>query len=160
MITSWDAIPSADVAPLDAAPSPNRARLVKQQINSRTVIRSVTDLAVKLGATVLGWLPVVHARQEVAAVGSYWGNCASAGYPEYEGLCTGAPYDPSYCGGDGWFKNGDSGGYRWTPVTACGDRNAWIWDAGRVGWRCCDGMRYGGSGSGTFLICNAVAYRR
>lgn len=161
MITSWDAIPAAEAAPLNAAPSKSRERLVKQQLNRRTVMRSASVLAVTLGATVLGGLPTGRPRRAFAAEGSYWGSCADAGYPSYDGLCTGAPYDQSYCGSDGWFKTGTSGGYRWTPITACSNRNAWIWDAGRVGWRCCDGMRYAsGGGSGTFLICNAVAYRR
>lgn len=160
MITSWEALPSVAQAPPDAVPSQSRTRLVKQQINRRTVLRSATVLAVTLGATALGWVPTGRPREALATVGTSHGSCAAAGYPDYSGLCTGAPYDQGYCGGDGWFKDGHFDGYRWEPITACSGRNAWIWDEGRVGWRCADGMRYDSSGSGTFLICNAVAYRR
>ncbi len=157
MNVTWQEIPSADTDPGDAPPSAIRA-LADKAVNRRTVMRSATALGMTLGVTVLGWVVPGAARRAEATPGSYWGNCNIYNYDGI--LCLGGPYSSGYCGGDGWFLNGNFSGYRWEPVTRCNGRNAWIWDTGSVGWRCCDGMRYPlGGGAGTFLICSAVAYR-
>ncbi len=153
MNVTWQDIPSADTAPEGAEPS-----TIRFEIKRRTVVRSVAALGMTLGVTALGWVAPGGSRRAEAAVGSQWGNCNVFSYDGV--LCVGAPYSTGYCGGDGWFLNGWSGGHRWTPITACNSRNAWIWDTGSVGWRCADGLRYwNGGGSGEFLICSAVAYR-
>ncbi|WP_117213697.1 hypothetical protein [Allorhizocola rhizosphaerae] len=157
MNVTWEAIPSADTEPASAEPSRIRA-LADAAVNRRTVIRSVAALGMTLGVTALGWVTPGGRRAE-AAVGSEHGNCAGYAYDNI--LCVGAPYSQNYCGGDGWFLNGVINGWRWYPITACAGRNAWIWDVGRVGYRCADGHRAALSGgSYTFLICSYPAYRR
>jgi hypothetical protein len=119
--------------------------------------------AMTLGMTMLGWIPL--ARPARAKQGAEYPNCGR--YSDGPGgpICYGAPYSPSYCGPDRWFKNGCFGKWKdgldcYQPRTICRageeSREAWHWEADGVIYRCADGeVHYDGAPNLEPVICNA-----
>ena len=119
--------------------------------------------AMTLGLTVLGWIPL--ARPARAEQGSEYPDCGR--YSDGPGgpICFGAPYSPSYCGEDQWFKSGCYGKWSqgldcYTPRLICRagpePRDGWRWKADGVVYRCADGeIHYNGAPNLEQVICNA-----
>ena len=119
--------------------------------------------AMALGMTMLGWIPL--ARPARAEQGSEYPDCGRYDNGPGGPICHGAPYAPSYCGPDKWFKNGCFGDWEdgldcYQPVAICqaGEDmlEAWRWEADGVVYRCADGqINYAGSPNLEQVICNA-----
>ncbi len=119
--------------------------------------------AMTLGLTMLGWIPL--ARPARAEQGSEYPDCGR--YSDGPGgpICYGAPYSPTYCGPDQWFKDGCYGKWHekldcFTPTTICRAgkeaTNGWRWKADGVVYRCADGeVHYSGAPNLEQAICNA-----
>lgn len=133
-------------------------------VHRRGFLTVVGTAAMTLGLTVLGWIPL--ARPARAEQGSQYPNCGRYHYGPHGPICTGAPYSPSYCGSDKWFKNGCFGNRQdglacYQPRTIClsGEeaRDAWLWKADEVLYRCADGeIHYDGAPNLEQVICNAT----
>jgi hypothetical protein len=133
-------------------------------LSRRGFLAVLSTAAMTLGLTVLGWVPL--ARPSRAEQGSEYPDCGRY----YDGpggpICYGAPYSPSYCGSDRWFKNGCFGSWKqgldcYQPRTLCragGEaRNAWHWKADGVVYRCADGeIHYSGAPNLEQVICSAA----
>jgi hypothetical protein len=157
-------IPSIDQPGSDAPPRVMQFSDTEPRVRRRGFLRVVGTAAMTLGLTVLGWIPL--ARPARADRGSEHPDCGryndGAGGP----ICYGAPYSPSYCGRDQWFKNGCFGDWDgeltcYQPSTVCragGEaRDAWLWKADDVVYRCADGdVHYNGAPNIEQVICNAV----
>ncbi|MDQ4102317.1 MAG: hypothetical protein M3186_00855 [Actinomycetota bacterium] len=160
---------AADI-PLIEAPGPDAPPRAVQfsgrapAVRRRGFLRIVGTAATTLGLTVLGWIPL--ARPAKAEQGSEHPDCGR--YNDGPGgvICYGAPYSPSYCGRDKWFKDGCFGDWDdeltcYQPRTICragGEaRDAWLWTADNAVYRCADGdVHYDGAPNLEQVICNAV----
>jgi hypothetical protein len=137
-------------------------------VRRRGFLAVTSTAAMTLGLTVLGWIPL--ARPARAEQGSEYPNCGR--YDDGPGvpICYGAPYSPSYCGADNWFKDGcfgdwDKGPTCYQPRMICragGEgRNAWLWKADDVVYRCADGeIHYPGAPNLEQVICSAMLPQR
>lgn len=149
-------------------PGPDAAPRAVQFTNSlalprRGFLQVAGTAAMTLGLTVLGWIPL--ARPARAEAGSEYPHCGRY-HPKGGGICYGAPFSPSYCGEDNWFKEGcygqwDQGLNCYTPRTVCRaqeePRNAWRWRSNGVEYRCADGeIQYSGAPNLEPVICNAT----
>jgi hypothetical protein len=161
-------VTSHEIPRLDQ-PSPRAEPRTVQFRDTGTVVRRrgflaiVGTAAMTLGLTMLGWIPL--ARPARAQQGTEYPDCGrysdGAGGP----ICNGAPYSPSYCGTDNWFKNGCFGEWKggldcYQPRTICraGEemQEAWRWEADGVVYRCADGeIHYNGAPNLEQVICNA-----
>lgn len=159
---------TVDIPQLDAPGPDPRPRVVRFRdtgpgMQRRGFLAIVGTAAMTLGLTVLGWIPL--ARPARAELGREYPNCGR--YTDGPGgpICYGAPYSPSYCGPDQWFKNGcygnwDKGLDCYSPAAICrpgeGDFEAWLWKADSVTYRCADGtIQYNGAPNLEDVICNA-----
>ncbi|HEY6424080.1 MAG TPA: hypothetical protein VIY28_12700 [Pseudonocardiaceae bacterium] len=160
---------SPDIPQLDqpgpyAAPRLVQFRDAGTAMQRRGFLAVACTAAMTLGMTVLGWIPL--ARPARAEQGTEYPNCGH--YSDGPGgpICNGAPYSPSYCAEDNWFKNGCFGNWKdgldcYQPRTICraGDEplNAWLWKADGVVYRCADGeIHYNGAPNLEQVICNAT----
>ncbi|HET9257048.1 MAG TPA: hypothetical protein VFO16_17875 [Pseudonocardiaceae bacterium] len=134
------------------------------QASRRGFLAVLGTAAMTLGLTVLGWIPL--ARLARADPGSEYPDCGR--YSDGPGgpICYGAPYSPSYCGEDRWFKTGcygkwDNGLDCYQPRLICKagpePRDGWRWKADGVEYRCSDGeIHYSGAPNLEQVICNAT----
>ncbi|MGH3896894.1 MAG: hypothetical protein ACRDTA_01320 [Pseudonocardiaceae bacterium] len=130
----------------------------------RGFLAVVATAGMALGMTMLGWIPL--ARPAKAEQGSEYPDCGRYNNGPGGPICAGAPYSPSYCGPDKWFKNGCFGNWEdgldcYEPTTICDAgadrRDAWRWEADGVVYRCADGqINYDGAPNLEQVICNAV----
>jgi hypothetical protein len=137
-------------------------------VRRRGFLAVIGTAAMTLGLTVLGWIPL--ARPARAEQGSEYPTCGLYHYGPHGPTCTGAPYSPSYCDSDKWFKNGCFGNWRdgldcYQPRTICraGEepRDAWLWKADDVVYRCADGeVHYSGAPNLEQVICSATLPQR
>lgn len=159
---------TVDIPRLDA-PGPDGLRRVVRfrdagpGMRRRGFLTIVGTAAMTLGLTVLGWIPL--ARPARAEQGREYPECGR--YSDGPGgpICSGAPYSPSYCGPDQWFKNGcygqwDQGLDCYSPAAICqaGEESleGWRWEDNGVTYRCADGLiHYSGAPNLEDVICNA-----
>ncbi|MGH3755224.1 MAG: hypothetical protein ACRDRP_21530 [Pseudonocardiaceae bacterium] len=147
---------------------PRAVQFHRTAVRRRTFLAVIGTAAMTLGMTMLGWLPL--ARPARAEQGSEYPDCGRYSNGPGGSICTGAPYSPSYCGPDKWFKNGCFGDWRdkldcYQPRTICdagqGRREAWRWEADGVVYRCADGeINYDGAPNLEQVICNATLPQR
>ncbi|MBV9011015.1 MAG: hypothetical protein JO272_03000 [Pseudonocardiales bacterium] len=132
-------------------------------VRRRGFMAVTSTAAMTLGLTVLGWIPL--ARPARAEQGSEYPNCGRYNDGPGGPICYGAPYSPSYCGPDNWFKDGCFGDwdngltcYRPRRICRAGEEatNAWLWKADDVVYRCADGeIHYPGAPNLEQVICSA-----
>ncbi|MGH3825605.1 MAG: hypothetical protein ACRDQX_00295 [Pseudonocardiaceae bacterium] len=160
-------IPLADI-PLIGQPRPDApprgVRFEDPAVHRRGFLAVLGTAAMTLGMTALSWVPL--ARPARADPGSEYPSCGLYHYGPHGPICTGAPYSPSYCGSDNWFKNGCFGSWEkgldcYQPRTICRAgteaREAWLWKADDVVYRCADGeIAYAGAPNVEQVICNAT----
>ncbi|MGH3814979.1 MAG: hypothetical protein ACRDUV_21465 [Pseudonocardiaceae bacterium] len=148
----------------DTATSPGRSGFLRR----RGFLAVTGTAAMALGMTMLGWIPL--ARPARAEQGSEYPDCGRYDNGPGGPICHGAPYSPSYCGSDKWFKNGCFGEWEdgldcYQPTTICqaGEDmlHAWRWEADGVVYRCADGqINYAGAPNLEQVICNASLPQR
>ncbi|MGH3696986.1 MAG: hypothetical protein ACRDRX_23910 [Pseudonocardiaceae bacterium] len=158
-----DDIPRLDTPGADPRPRVVQFRESGAGMPRRGFLAIVGTAAMTLGLTVLGWIPL--ARVARAEQGSEYPDCGR--YADGPGgpICYGAPYSPSYCGPDQWFKNGCYGKWNegldcYQPAAICraGEESmeGWRWNADGVTYRCADGqIHYSGAPNLEQVICNA-----
>ncbi|MGH3710638.1 MAG: hypothetical protein ACRDRQ_21595 [Pseudonocardiaceae bacterium] len=164
----------ADIPRIDQSGPGGKPRTVQFQfpdaatVDRRGALSVLGTAAMTLGITMLGWIPL--ARPARAEQGNEYPDCGL--YSDGPGgpICSGAPYSPSYCGPDRWFKNGCFGHWNegltcYQPRTICRagtePRNAWLWKADGVLYRCADGeIHYDGAPNLEQVICNAPLPQR
>ena len=156
-------IPRLDQPGPDARPRAVQFRHAGTDLHRRGFLAIAGTAAMTLGLTMLGWIPL--ARPARAEQGSEYPDCGR--YSDGPGgpICYGAPYSPSYCGPDQWFKNGCYGKWHegldcYDPTRICraGEEplNGWRWKADGVVYRCTDGeIHYNGAPNLEQVICNA-----
>jgi hypothetical protein len=161
-------IPRLDQPGPDAQPRGVQFRETATAMGRRGFLAVIGTGAMTLGVAMLGWIPL--ARPARAEQGSEYLDCGR--YSDGPGgpICRGAPYSPSYCGPDKWFKNGCFGEWKdgldcYQPRTIChaGEdmREAWRWEADGVVYRCADGeINYDGAPNLEQVICNATLPRQ
>jgi hypothetical protein len=157
-------IPRIDQPGPDMQPRTIRFHDAGRAVRRRGFLAVLGTASMTLGLTVLGWIPL--ARPARAEQGSEYPNCGRYHYGPHGPICTGAPYSPSYCDSDKWFKNGcfghwDEGLTCYQPRSICRageeNRNAWLWKADDVVYRCADGeVHYPGAPNLEQVICNAT----
>ncbi|HEX8758474.1 MAG TPA: hypothetical protein VF734_00555 [Pseudonocardiaceae bacterium] len=156
-------IPRIDQPPCGAQPRAVQFRDAAPALHRRRFLAVVGTAAMALSVTMLGWIPL--ARPARAQQGSEYLDCGRYNNGPGGPICHGAPYSPSYCGSDRWFKNGcfgnwDDGLDCYQPRTICRageeQREAWRWEADGVAYRCADGeINYSGAPNLEQVICNA-----
>ncbi|MBV8542819.1 MAG: hypothetical protein JO063_09925 [Pseudonocardiales bacterium] len=157
-------IPRVDQPGPDPRPRAVRFSEAATAVRRRGFLAVVSTAAMTLGITVLSWVPL--ARPARADQGSEYPGCGRYHYGPHGPICTGAPYSPSYCDSDNWFKNGCFGNWKegldcYQPRTICraGEeaRDAWLWKADDTVYRCADGeIHYAGAPNLEQVICNAT----
>jgi hypothetical protein len=157
-------IPRLDQPGPDAQPRAVQFRDTGTALPRRGFLAVIGTAAMTLGITMLGWIPL--ARPARAKQGGEYLGCGSYSNGPGGPICDGAPYSPSYCGPDKWFKNGCFGKWEdgldcYQPRTIChaGEdmREAWRWEADGVVYRCADGeINYAGAPNLEQVICNAT----
>jgi hypothetical protein len=157
-------IPRLDQPRPDAQPRAVQFRGPVTALQRRGFLAVIGTAAMTLSMTMLGWIPL--ARPARAEQGSEYLGCGRYSDGPDGPICHGAPYSPSYCGSDKWFKNGCFGKWRdgldcYQPRTICqaGEdmREAWRWEADGVVYRCADGeINYDGAPNLEQVICNAT----
>lgn len=135
-------------------------------LGRRGFLAVLSASAMALGVTMLGWIPL--ARPARAEAGTEFLDCGTYDDGPGGAICTGAPYSPTYCGSDKWFKTGcyrgPDGEVCYEPKALCraegreGERrNAWRWEADGVTYRCADGrVYYEGAPNPETVICSAT----
>lgn len=156
-------IPRIDQPRCGAEPRAVQFRDTAPALHRRRFLAVVGTAAMTLSVTMLGWIPL--ARPARAQQGSEYLECGRYNNGPGGPICHGAPYSPSYCGDDSWFKNGCFENWRgdlacYQPRTICraGEepRGAWRWEADGVVYRCADGeINYDGAPNPEQVICNA-----
>jgi hypothetical protein len=156
-------IPRLDQPGADAGPRVVQFPNAGPGLPRRGFLAVLSSAAMTLGLTVLGWIPL--ARPARAEPGSEYPDCGR--YSDGPGgpICYGAPYSPSYCGPDQWFKSGCDGKWHdgldcYQPRMICraGEepRDGWRWSSDGVVYRCADGeIHYNGAPNLEQVICNA-----
>ena len=157
-------IPRIDQPGPDVPARSVQFRAAAPTVRRRGFLAVVGTAGMTLGLTVLGWIPL--ARPARAEQGSEYLDCGHYRHRPGAPICYGAPYSPSYCGSDQWFKNGCFGNWKdglncYQPRMICragGEaRNGWRWKDGAVVYRCADGeVHYAGAPNLEQLICNAT----
>ncbi|MGH3776384.1 MAG: hypothetical protein ACRDRR_11735 [Pseudonocardiaceae bacterium] len=161
-------VPRLDQPGPDPQPRTVQFRDTATVLRRRGFLAVIGTAAMALGMTMLGWIPL--ARPARAEQGSEYPDCGRYNNGPGGPICHGAPYSPSYCGPDRWFKNGCFGNWEdgldcYQPVTICQAdedmREAWRWEADGVVYRCADGqINYDGAPNLEQVICNASLPQR
>lgn len=165
-------IPRLDQPPAQAQPravqfwDARTAAEPRRFLGRRGFLAVLSAGAMTLGVTMLGWIPL--ARPARAEPGTEFLDCGI--YADGPGgpICVGAPYSPTNCGSDKWFRTGcyrsPQGEVCYEATTNCraggreGERrNAWRWEADGVTYRCADGRaHHEGAPNPETLICSAT----
>jgi hypothetical protein len=162
-VTSHE-IPRLDQPSSGAPPRAVQFHNAPVALHRRGFLTVVSAAALTLGLTMLSWIPL--ARPARALQGTEYPDCGRYSNGPEGQICHGAPYSPSYCGTDNWFKYGcfdSSDGARdcYQPRTLCraGEelREAWRWEVDGRSYRCADGeIQYHGAPNPELVICNAL----
>ncbi len=157
-------IPRLDQPSPGAQPRAVQFRDTPVALHRRGFLAVIGAAAMTLGLTMLGWIPL--ARPARALQGTEYPGCGRYSNAPDELICHGAPYSPSYCGTDNWFKYGCFGSSDDTrdcyqPRTLCraGEEltEAWRWEADGRTYRCADGeIQYYGAPNPEQVICSAL----
>ncbi|MGQ0716013.1 MAG: hypothetical protein ACT4NP_01640 [Pseudonocardiales bacterium] len=157
-------VPRLDQPGPDPQPRTVQFRDPGSALRRRGFLAVAGSTAMALGMTMLSWIPL--ARPARAEQGTEYPDCGRYNNGPGGPICHGAPYAPSYCGPDKWFKNGCFGNWEdgldcYQPITICqaGEdmRDAWRWEADGIVYRCADGqINYAGAPNLEQVICNAL----
>jgi hypothetical protein len=156
-------IPRFDQPRYGAEPRAVQFRDTAPALHRRGFLAVIGTAAITLGVTMLSWIPLT--RPARAQQGNEYPDCGRYNNGPGGPICHGAPYDPSYCGDDNWFKNGcfenwrgESSCYQPRAICRAGEeqREAWRWEADGMVYRCADGeINYDGAPNPEPVICSA-----